>query len=112
MYQQMQTDLLDRGRFQEGLINQTKDKVESYQKEIYTRESEIADLKQRIKNREMEANVAKISDTFSKQEADSLKAELEAKNKRIVDLEVKLFETQKQLDEVVLSRKSEGTAQL
>ena len=41
-----------------------------------------------------------------------MRAELEVKNKRIVELEAKLFETQKQLDETVLSRKSEGTAQL
>ena len=66
----------------------------------------------RIKNREREADVAKISDAFSKQSADTMRAELDVKNQRIAVLEATLFETQKQLDEVVLSRKSEGTAQL
>ena len=60
----------------------------------------------------MHCDAALISDTLNKHAVRNLKDKNLDKDQEIAELKQKLFETQKQLDEVVLNRKSEGTALL
>ena len=80
MYSQLQAELMDKNRQQEGVLHQTQMKLNGLQREITHREDEIADLRQRIHQREMQCDAALVSDTLNRGNNDKLKTELELKN--------------------------------
>jgi len=60
----------------------------------------------------MHCDAAIVSDSLNKHQVKKLKASGDDKDQQITELKQKLFETQKMLDEALLTRKSEGTALL
>lgn len=82
------------------------------QREITFRENEVKTLTHKIKYREMECDGALVSQTLGKVQMSKLQQGNDDKDQLIADLKQKLFETQQQLDQTVLTRKSEGTALL
>ena len=94
MFGQLQAELMDKGRQQEGMLHQTVFKLDGLQREITHREDEIADLRVKIQQREMQCDAALVSDTLNRGNSNKLRAEMDLKNQTIRDLEQKLFDTQ------------------
>jgi hypothetical protein len=86
-------DLMDKDRQQSMVLNQTKIKFDGLTTEIAHREDEINNLRVAVKKREMQCDAALVSDTLGRDQADKMKRELAAKDNRIQELEIKLFET-------------------
>lgn len=69
------------------MLHQTQFKLDGLQREITHREDEIADLRMKIRQREMQCDAALVSDTLNRGNVDKLRSELELKNQTIRDLE-------------------------
>lgn len=108
----LQSEVKHKDRLQSKVLIQTQDKLDEIHREITYREKEINDLRQQIRDRERACGAAAVSDQLSKQNAQRLEAMGQSKDQEIENLKQELFETQKKLDNMVLSRKSEGTALL
>ena len=110
MFAQLESQLRQKDQKQGNILDQTVGKLDELQREITYREGEIGALRRKIKEREMGQDAAMVSDSLNRQKVKELTVTGGDKDQQIAELKAKLFETQRQLDQVVLSRKSEGTA--
>lgn len=69
-------------------------------------------MRHRIKEKEMQADAALVSDKLNRHNVTKLKGEGEHKDQQILELQEKLAECQRALDQMTLQRKSEGSALL
>ena len=84
----------------------------NYQTEIDLRDEEIARLKAQLLNRDDEIKVINVKLTQASTSHSELEKEVEFKCSEINKTKVKLAETEKALDDLFLSRKSEGAIAL
>ena len=112
MFAQLESQLRQKDQKQGNILDQTVGRLDELQREITYREGEIGALRRKIKEREMGQDAAMVSDSLNRQKVKELTVTGGDKDQQIAELKAKLFETQRQLDQVVLSRKSEGTALL
>lgn len=87
-------------------------KLGQLQSDISAREAEIRRLSGDIARREGELAKMHVVNHVDVNEMRSQQDELERKDAQIADLKKELEETRRKLDEVVMTRKSEGTALL
>lgn len=89
-----------------------KAKLFQLQTEIAQREEEIRRLNQQIGTHEHKLSTLHVANHFDVAELKAQAEQLAHKDKQIADLQRELEDTRRRLDEVVMTRKSEGTALL
>lgn len=82
------------------------------QREITYREREVQELRHKIKEKEMQADAALVSDQLNRHNVAKLKGESDLKDQQILELQEKLAECQRALDQMTMQRKNEGSALL
>lgn len=94
------------------MADQTRERLHVLQREITYREQEVQDLRHKIKQKEMQTDAALVSDKLNRHNVAKLKGESDHKDQQIMELQDKLAECQRALDQMTLQRKSEGSALL
>lgn len=97
---------------QQAAQNQSQERFNNLQREINFRENEIDKYRRQIAEREQTLSSAVVSDHLNKLGKDNMESQLKQKEFEVKNLTDELNQTKKKLDEVVMSRKAEGTAQL
>ena len=112
MYRDLENRLKSTTVNQDTIQAQASYHLNSLQKEITHRETEINQLNEKIKTREQHVDAAIVSNTINKVNLQKLGEQNENKDETISELRTELTKTQKMLDDALLQRKSEGTALL
>lgn len=112
MYRQLENKLVNKDMQQRQILDQTSGHLNDLQKEITYRETEISQLRNKIKDREAHCDAALVSNALNKHSIKQMQDKAADTDQQVADLRQKLFDTQKALDEAVLDRKSQGTALL
>jgi chromosome segregation ATPase len=92
--------------------DQARAKLQAVQTEIMQREEEIRRLNSQLKQHEQQLATMHVVNHIESGEIRSQGHEIHRRDQRIADLERELEDTRRRLDEVVMTRKSEGTALL
>lgn len=72
MFRELEAQLVSKDRQQTIILDQTSDKLNQLQKEITHRETEIQNLRRKIRDREMNCDAAIVSDTLNKYQVHKL----------------------------------------
>ena len=72
MFRELEAQLVSKDRQQNIILDQTSDKLNQLQSEITYRETEIQNLRKKIRDREMNCDAAIVSDTLNKYQVHKL----------------------------------------
>eukprot|EP00347_Sterkiella_histriomuscorum_P010297 403376845 len=97
---------------QNKVSEQARHKLQQLQDEINRREGEIQELSKSIQDKDSHLSKITVTEQINRNENKEYRDQLAKKDKLISDLQRELEQTRKTLDEVVMTRKSEGTALL
>ena len=92
--------------------DQVKGRLDILQREITFRENEIAKTKKQIGDKSEEAAIAHVAVTNQKEKANLQHMEMISKDNQIRKLTDEVVKLKHQIDTVVMTRMSEGTAQM
>merc|ERR1712080_700986 len=109
MFRSLEQQLAQKDHAQANMVDQAIDRLHGLQGEITHREREVQELSRKIKDKEMQADAALVSDKLNRHNVTKLKGEGDAKDRQITDLQDKLTACQRALDQMTMQRKSEGS---
>ena len=107
---QLQDYISDQKDAHEEAMHRFKGKFDEYQKEINSREDELAGLRARLHNKAEELKIAEIGMITNHTKALDTFKELESKSSIAENLQKELARVKQELAEVQVTRKSEGKA--
>lgn len=97
---------------QQRLAENAREKLHGLTEEIGKREQEISELTESIRAKDYQMAKVSVTEHLSREENKSFQEQMQRKDRQISDLQKELHDLRRKLDEVVMTRMSEGTAQL